>query len=87
MFVFWNNTLESLWEMKDNTKLQVISFESVTKLKNIDTLKDSSVEYVNFDSFNNSGNGQKILFDPKILEEMKNLKHLSLKYTDLFINR
>ena len=84
--IFWNNSLETLWNMKDNRQLKAISFDAITKLGNIESLRDSSVEYVRFDSSDNSGNTKPILFDPSVLDQMPHLKHVSLVYTNCLIN-
>ena len=84
--IFWNYSLETLWNMKDNRQLKAISFDAITKLGNIESLRDSSVEYVRFDSSDNSGNTKPILFDPSVLDQMPHLKHVSLVYTNCLIN-
>ncbi len=76
--MYWNNTLENLWDMKGNRLLQAVSFVYVTKLRNIESLKDSTVEYVCLDSMDNSGNIGKMHFDPSVFEQMKHLKRLFL---------
>ncbi len=80
--IFWNNSLESLWKMKDNKHLKVISFEAISKLKNIETLRDSSVEYIHLDSSDNNGNRKPVFFDPIFFEQMQHIKHISLRYKD-----
>ena len=85
--IFWNSSLETLWDMKDNRQLKVISFDAITKLRNIESLRDSSVEYLRFDSSDNSGNTKLILFDPSVLDQMPQLKHISLVYTGYCIER
>ena len=85
--IFWNNSLETLWDMTDNRQLKVISFDAITKLRNIEALQDSSVEYVRFDSSDNSGNTKPILFDPSVLDQMRQIKHVSLIYTGYRIDR
>ena len=85
--IFWNSSLETLWDMKDNRQLKVISFDAITKLRNIESLRDSSVEYLRFDSSDNSGNTKPILFDPSVLDQMPQLKHISLVYTGYCIER
>lgn len=82
--IFWNNSLESLWEMKNNKHLKVISFAAISKLKSIETLKDSAVEYIYLDSSDNNGNRKPALFDLKVFEQMQNLKHIFLGYKDCF---
>ena len=84
--IFWNNSLETLWDMKENRQLKVISCDCITKLRNIESLRDSSVEYVRFDSSDNYGNTKPILFDPSVLDQMPHLKHVSLVYKNRLIN-
>lgn len=84
--IFWNNSLETLWDMRDNKQLKAISFDCITKLRNIESLRDSSVEYIRFDSSDNSGNTKPILFDPSIFDQMRQIKHISLVYTGCRIN-
>lgn len=78
--MFWNNSLESLWEMRGNKHLKVISFQAISKLKNIEALRDSSVEYIHLDSSDNNGNRKPALFYPIVFEQMQHLKYLSLGY-------
>lgn len=85
--IYWNHSLESLWDMTNNQELKVISCTAISKLKNIDTLKDSLVEYVCLDSSDNNGHRKPILFDPFVFDQMRYLKHLSLIYSDYFVNR
>lgn len=80
LFIYWNNKLETLWDMTNNPKLKVLSFHSVTKLCHIEQLIDSSVEHIHFDSLDNSGNRKEMLFDDSVFAGMKNLKHLCLIY-------
>ncbi len=70
--------------MKDNKQLKVISFDAISKLKSIETLKDSAVEYIHLDSSDNNGNRKPALFDLKVFEQMQNLKHIFLGYKDCF---
>ena len=80
LFVFYNNSLQSLWNMKQNHTLKIISFVYVTKLQKIDSLLNSSVEYINFDSSDNYGKKKDILFDKKVFAQIPTLKHLLLTY-------
>ncbi len=80
VFIFWNNSLETLWDMQNNNSLKVISFCFVTKLRDIKSLKHSCVEYVTLDSMDNSGNKKELLFDIDIFDEMPKLKQLKLVY-------
>ena len=68
--------------MSHNKELKVISFISISKLRNVDSLKESYVEYVCFDSSDNSGHTKKALFDVSVFEQMPHLKYLSLLYSD-----
>lgn len=86
LFVYWNNSFERLWDMKNNQNLKIISFISVTKLNNIDTLKNSNVEYITFDSSDNSDNKKCLLFDRTALDEIPHLKNLTLVYKDYNID-
>lgn len=80
--IYWNNSLESLWDMTDNRQLKVISFITISKLSRIEALKQSFVEYVCFDSSDNNGHAKNALFDVSIFPQMPYLKHLSLTYSD-----
>lgn len=78
--IFGNNALESLWDMKNNSALKALSFVNIKKLRNVETLIDSCLEYICFDSMDNSGNKEEMLFDPSVLSQIKSLKHVSLNY-------
>lgn len=80
--VYWNNSLESLWDMTGNKQLKVISCITISKLSRIETLKNSCVEYVCLDSSDNDGHKKIALFDVSVLRQMTQLKHLSLVYSD-----
>ena len=84
--IYWNNSLESLWDMTDNKQLKVLSFIAISKLSKIEMLKQSNVEYICFDSSYNDGRARKALFDRSVFEQMPYLKHLSLIYTDYKID-
>ena len=86
LFVYWNNSFDCLWDMKNNQKLKIISFISVTKLSNIDALINSNVEYITFNSADNSGNKKYMLFDKSVFDKMSDLKHLTLIYKDCDID-
>ena len=79
--IFWNNSLECLWDMTGNKQLKVISFAAISKLNRIETLKYSGVEYISLDSADNNGHTKKALFDTSVFEQMPQLKHLSLNYS------
>ena len=84
--IYWNNSLESLWNMTDNKQLKVISCIMISKLSKIEALKQSHVKYICFDSSDNNGNAKKALFDVSVFEQMPYLKHLSLTYSDNIID-
>lgn len=84
--IFWNNTLEKLWDMKNNKDLKILSFDSITKLTDINSLKDTNVEYVSFDSRNNGGSRKEMLFDRSVFDDMPNLKHLKLVYKSVYVD-
>lgn len=87
LLVFWNNKLEKLWDMEENKELKVISLDAVTKIREIQSLKNSTVAYFASDSSDNSGNRKDLLIeDMKIFDEMPNLKHLKLVYKKCFID-
>ena len=82
VFVFANTALTSLWDMKNNEKLKIISFVHITNLQNVDELAESNIEYVNFDSSDNYGNKKELLFDQSIFSKMPKIKHLFLEYKE-----
>ena len=84
--IYWNNSLESLWDMTCNKQLKVISFVAISKLSRIETLKASSVEYICLDSSDNNGHTKKASFDKSVFEQMPNLKHLTLNYSNCKID-
>ena len=86
LFVYWNNSLEVLWNVKDNTRLKVISFISIMKIKNIETLLGSNIEYITFDSSDNNDNKKNILFDKSVFDKMPNLKYLKVCYKEIDID-
>ncbi len=86
LFIFWNNSLESLWDMTNNTELKVMSFSATSKLKSIDTLESSMLEYLHINSADNCGNKKPMLFDMTVLDKIPTLKHLSLSFTRLKID-
>jgi len=83
VFIFANHGLKSLWDMRSNRDLQVISFTHITKLQNIEALTESCVEYVSFDSSDHYGNKKEMLFDQAIFQKMPKLKHLFLTYQNI----
>ena len=76
--IYWNNSLECLWDMQNNADLKVLSFLYVTKLKHIENLCDSYIEYINFDSSDNFGKKKKLFIEKSVFERMETLKHLFL---------
>lgn len=87
VLIFWNNKLETLWDVQQNDKLAVLSFLTVTKLRNIDTLRESHIEYITFDSSDNCGNLKPCLLEnPGIFQEVPTLKHLRLVYQEYSID-
>lgn len=84
--IYWNNSLEGFWDMTGNKQLKVISCVMISKLRKIDALKESYVEYICLDSSDNNGHKKKALFDVSVFEQMTSLKHLSLHYTDCKID-
>lgn len=86
LHIFWNNSLENLWDMKENRGLKVLSFLSVMKLKSIATLEKSCVEYITLDSSDNTGNKKELLFAPDIFDHLPCLRHLRLVYKNINID-
>ena len=84
--IYWNNSLESLWDMSENKHLRVISCIMISKLSRIEALKQSHVEYICLDSSDNNGHTKTALFDVSVFEKMPHLKHLSLTYSDYKID-
>ena len=75
VLIFWNNKLETIWDIQQNDKLAVLSFLSITKLRSIDPLRKSHIEYLTFDSSDNCGNRKPcILENPEIFREIPTLK-------------
>lgn len=81
VLILGNNSLEELWDMRENKDLTVISLEYTTKLSEIDALRESNVEYFTLDSMDNSGNKTEFLIsDVSIFDEVPKLKHLKLVF-------
>lgn len=74
--IYWNNSLEKLWDTQNNSNLKVLSFLYVTKLKHIEKLVDSCIEYINFDSSDNFGKKKELSIDKSVFERMVTLKRL-----------
>ncbi len=81
-----NNSLEQLWNMRNNVNLKVLSFICATKIKNVDSLINSGVAYVTLDSTDNNGNQKQMCFDREIFYSMPKLKHLTLSYKNCNIS-
>lgn len=73
--IYQNNSLERLWDMQNNMHLIALSFVYVTKLRDIENLVTSSVEYINIDSSDNCGRKRKLLIDKAVFSKMKKLKY------------
>lgn len=87
VLIFWNNKLETLWDVQQNANLAVLSFLYTTKLRNVDSLRKAHVAYITFDSSDNCGNRKPCLLEcPDIFQELHNLKHLKLIYKNQFID-
>lgn len=82
-----NNSLESLWNMENNKNLTAISFVNVSKIRDVSTLLNSTVEYIALDSMDNSGSKKECLIeDIDIFAKIPNLKHLKLVYKKVNID-
>ncbi len=84
--IYWNNSLESLWDMTGNTELKILSCIMMSKLSIVETLKTSYLEYICLDSSDNNGRKKKAQFNMSAFEQMKYLKHLSIIYSDCTID-
>ena len=81
LYIYWNNKLEKLWDMKNNTKLEILSFISISKLNCVNALKDSTVKYISFDSTGIYPNKKDCLIeDMSVFEQMPQLQHLKMVY-------
>lgn len=80
VFIYWNNSLEQLWDMRCNPDLKIISFFAVSKLSRVEALEQSNVEYVCFDSSDLYGHRKDMLFDKTVFERMPYLRHLTVVY-------
>ncbi len=85
--IFQNNSLTKLWDMTNATNLKIISFNMISKLESIETLKHSFVEYVHLDSIDNNGCKKTALFNVSNFEQMPHLKYLSLNFKNLEIKK
>lgn len=83
VLIYWNNSLETLWNMENNNNLKALSFETISKLKDIDSLAKSTVEYINFHSMYPNGLIKEMLFDKATFYKMPNLKQLNLQYKNV----
>ena len=87
VLIFWNNKLETLWDVQKNQKLEVLSFLTVTKLRNIDSLRNSQIQYITFDSSDNCGNRKPCLLEnTEVFREISTLKYLKLIYNKYAID-
>lgn len=85
--IYWNNKLETLWNMENNINLKVLSFLFTTNLKNVEALAKSTVEYIMFDGESASTYISNHQFtDLSIFQRIPNLKHLTINYKNLKIN-
>jgi hypothetical protein len=85
--IYWNNKLKSLWDMKGNKRLKALSFDFITKLQNVDGLKESTVEYLCLSG--ESPSGYKVDFlveDKSVFQKVPNLKHLTLNFKKLWVD-
>lgn len=85
--IFHNNSLTGLWDMTNATQLKAISFNAVTKLSDIDSLKRSFVEYIHIDGTDNSGRKKAAFFNTPDFEENPHLRCLSLDFTNCKIKK
>lgn len=87
LHIYWNNRLDSLWNMYKNTKLKVLSLNHITKLSYIEDLLTTNIEYITFDSTNDIGQTKyEFSGDINIFKQMRNLKHLKLQYKNVKID-
>lgn len=80
--VFCNNSLTRLWDMTDSANLKAISMCRVTGLREIEALTHSHVRYVHIDSMDNCGTKKPALFSVPSFEEIPELLHLSLGFSN-----
>ena len=85
--VYYNNTLTQLWDMANTANLKVISFHMVFGLSDIETLKQSFVEYLHIDCMDNNGCKKSALFNVSVFEHMSHLRHLSLNFANIEIKK
>ena len=85
--IFCNDSLTKLWDMTNAANLKVISFSMVSKLDDIEALKDSLVEYVHLDGVGNNGGKKPASFDVSIFEQMPHLRCLSLDFENLEVKK
>ncbi len=87
VLIFWNNKLETLWDVGQNRNLQVLSFLATSKLRDIESLRQSSITYITFDSSDNCGNLKPCLLEnPDVFPDISTLKHLKLLYKNYSID-
>lgn len=85
--IFCNDSLTKLWDMTNATNLRIISFNMVSKLNDIETLKHSFVEYVHLDGIDNNGCKKSALFNVSIFKQMPHLRYLSLDFENWEIKK
>lgn len=87
LYINWNNKLEKLWDMKDNKKLEILSFVAISNLRYVEELKNSTVKYISFDSTGNYPNKKECFIeDITVFEQMPELQHLKLVYKNCEID-
>ena len=85
--IYYNNSLTRLWDMANATTLKVISFDMVSKLNDIETLKQSFVEYIHLNCVDNNGRKKSALFNASVFEQMPHLRYLSLDFANMEIKK
>ena len=73
--------------MTKATQLKAVSFNAITKLSDIDTLKQSFVEYIHIDGTDNNGRRKPALFNAPDFEENPHLRCLSPDFTNCKIKK
>lgn len=87
LHIDWNNRLESLWNMNNNTSLKVLSFDRISKFANIDDLISTNIEYITFDSRDILGQTKyEFSGNVDVFKQMKNLKYLKLQYKNVRVD-
>ena len=87
LLIYWNNNLETLWDMHKNKNLVALSFDNVVKLNNVDFLLQSGIEYFSVDTTTINGSVKECqIHDTSIFNKMTKLQHLKLVYSNLKID-